>query len=358
MTQGSTDFCISQLSFLKREELISKTLNVISILKKDVIGKLIIKARISYSDSNNILTNLDSLRDAPRSSSAIPFENRSASNNRGSMTTYVNGCTNNIKNYQVVTSSFNPLGNSSSSFLSNNKNKPSFVKNSLRSGLAGNCQSPSKNFLTEKKSMTKGNNTSLNAKEQSNKMDDMDKSRIETLFDDDNIKNIEGVGNNVNNFINQFRSRYKEKFEENPEDKTKQGFQKIIDQLFDLQEIYYEDFGKACTLNSLLKSFLISYNENFREYFKKTNRLNEKFNNFELKRQFAEVINRQDNQRILDSIDIVKKELKIYKNIFKLKYDQDLVDKYKEEMRSDKCKKNINFLLICIYLFLYNSFTL
>jgi len=75
----------------------------------------------------------------------------------------------------------------------------------------------------------------------------LDKSRIETLFDDDKIGGIENVGKNLQEFITEFRARYKEKFEENTEDKTHEGFKKINNQLFELQEIYYEDYIKAST---------------------------------------------------------------------------------------------------------------
>ena len=80
ITQGSAEFIITQLSFVKREELVSKTLNVISLLKKEVMGKLLMKARISYTDTKGVeYTNI------PRSSSAIPLENKSAqAPNRGS----------------------------------------------------------------------------------------------------------------------------------------------------------------------------------------------------------------------------------------------------------------------------------
>jgi len=57
---------------------------------------------------------------------------------------------------------------------------------------------------------------------------------------------------------------------------------------------------------------------------------------FTVKTQFSDVLNRQENKRINDSVEIIKKEVKIYKNILKLKYDQDLLDKYKQEMRSEK----------------------
>jgi hypothetical protein len=210
------------------------------------------------------------------------------------------------------------------------KKNSTTTKNSIKNNIYSSPNS--KRYSTEKK------RASVIAR---NKLkDEVDNSRIETLFDDDKISGIENVGKNLQDFIVEFRSRYKEKFEENPEDKTQEGFQKIIDQMFDLQEIYYEDFEKATSLNSILKSYLLSYSENYRIFNKKTNRLNEILETLSVKKEFSDTLNRQDNQRINDCIDIHRKELKIYKNIFKVKYDQDLFEKYKKEMKSEKCKIN------------------
>ena len=142
----------------------------------------------------------------------------------------------------------------------------------------------------------------------------------------------------MENFICDFRLRYKEGFEENPEDTTIEGFQRIMNQLFELQEIYHENFEKGSFLNAILKSFFISYNENYRNLNKKNNRINEALEIMHLKKDFSENFNRNDNQRILQSIDLHLKEIKIYKNILKINYGQKLIDKYKEDLRTEKCK--------------------
>lgn len=313
-------------------------------MKKDVIGKLLIRARISYTDSTSYLTNISNIKDSQttRSSSALPLENRSAAT-RGSMTTYVNGSTSN-KQTPSYTSYFGSMGLTGSLSSFNTKKKNSAIGAAKNGSLKSNLYSSpnNKRFSTEKKkSATGANGFAKNVIIP----DELDKSRIETLFDDDKIGGIENVGKSLQEFIAEFRARYKEKFEENPEDKTEEGFQKIMDQLFELQEIYYEDYGKASSLNNILRSYLISYSENFRYSNKKSNRLNEMFETLGIKKEFSDTLNRQDNERIAESIDIHRKELKIYKNIFKLKYDQSLVEKYKEEMKSEKCKLKIISLI-------------
>jgi len=274
------------------------------------------------------------------------------------MTTFVNGTSSN-KNVPAYTSYFNAVGTNNGSLTNFNiammkknstgkngsfKNNNSYYNNISSSGYGyTNGGSPnSKRFSTEKKNKNMRNSYDIKNGYNNKVQDELDKSRIETLFDDDKANGIENVGKDLEEFITEFRSRYKEKFEENPEDKTQEGFQKIIEQLFDLQDVYYEDYKKASSLNNILKSYLISYSENFRYSNKKNNRLNEMFETLAVKREFSENLNRQDNQRINESIDIHKKELKTFKNIFKLKYDQNLVEKYKEEMRSEKCN-NIKY---------------
>lgn len=151
---------------------------------------------------------------------------------------------------------------------------------------------------------------------------------------------IDNIGKNINNFIQEFRARYKENFEENPEDKTKEGFTKVIYQLLELQNIYYQDYKKASSLNDILKSYFLSYSENFRYSNKKNNRLNEMFETLAIKEKFAFDLNRQENQQIKENINLNKKELIIYKDVLKVKYDQGLFEKYKDELNSKKCKSD------------------
>ncbi len=262
------------------------------------------------------------------------------------MTTWVNGVSTNKIN-SAYTTYYNALGSSNCSINNiikkNSSANKSYKNDNITSSSYGynSIGTPvSKKYFTEKKkstirtsnSMKNGYHTKLN-----NHEEEIDKSRIETLFDDDQINRIENVGNHIQEFISQFRARYKEKFEENPEDKTQEGFKKIIEVLFELQEIYYQDYKKASSLNNILKSYLISYSENFRNLNKKKNRLNEMFESLAIRVKFAEDINRKDNIRISEIIDIHKREIMVFKNIFKLNYDQNLIEKYKEEMKSEKC---------------------
>ena len=333
ITQGSAEFIITQLSFVKREEIVSKTLNVISLLKKEVMGKLLMKSRITYTDTKG-----GDGTAVPRSSSAIPLSAQQA--NRGSMQTMNNGQYNSSKrttlgSYITQFNSSNP--NQYQSQTSNKKGSTVGTKKSMNFG-SPNSKRFSAGEANRKASM-QVHAENVQVKE------DLDTSRIEDLFDDDKQADIANVGQELAVYIHEIKERYKGKFkeEENPEDRTEKGFRNIVDSLFELQAIYYGSFDKSVSLNSCLKSYLVSYSENYRMFNKKTNRLNELLDSFTVKTQFSDVLNRQENKRINDSIEIIKKEVKIYKNILNLKYDQELLEKYKEEMRSEKCKLLIYF---------------
>ena len=66
------------------------------------------------------------------------------------------------------------------------------------------------------------------------------------------------------------------------------------------------------------------------------NRLNELLESLSLKGEFFDIYYRDDNRSICEVIDIVKKEIHIYKNILNLKYDKDRENKYKELFNSNK----------------------
>lgn len=123
---GSSDFTIYSLNFIKRDEVITKTINFISQIKKEIIGKLFIRVRINYSERSSILNTISNIKEGKRSSSAITHENRGESI-RISMTTK-NASTNN-KQYANLTSYLSYLGcfGTNNSIMSNGKSKKNSV---------------------------------------------------------------------------------------------------------------------------------------------------------------------------------------------------------------------------------------
>jgi len=65
------------------------------------------------------------------------------------------------------------------------------------------------------------------------------------------------------------------------------------------------------------------------------------FETLAIKENFAFNLNRQDNKQINESINLNKKELIVYKDVLKVKCNQGLFEKYKDELNTKKCKSNV-----------------
>lgn len=377
---------------MKKVELVSKTLNVISLLKKEIAGKIQVRAKISYlevpNDNNNdfyIPRSSSAFQIGQRNSIDLNNNNKNIRKDRGSMITMKNGKSNNFN----MNSSISNINNNNSNVNTNNNtnNNINLTSNTINSrknsknNVKNNSKNNSKNLIkknsstssftnpyannnnnnnnNDKKSIPripqvkrvsslKRNSLKINkAQKIKDEGDDLDSSRIETLFDDDKLINIENVEKKLIDLINDFAERFKGKFEVNPEDYTMIGIEKLRDSMFELIETYYETFDKSVSLNCIMKSYLVSYSENYRVVNKKMNKLNELLETLSVKAEFSDKYYRDDNKRIMEVIDIVRKEIVIYKNIFDLKYSKKLEDKYKKEMICDtaKCKLIIFYLI-------------
>jgi hypothetical protein len=291
---------------------------------------------------------LEKINNLQRSSSAFDIrEKNSNSNNinnilgRGSMITMKNGSTNNFIKKNDVKQINNHL--SKNKFEdNNNKNNISNDLNELSRSLSN--YSFNKSRIQIIKQFSSSRNSLLKITKNQKIIEELDTSRIETLFDDDKLTSIENVGKKLMDLIIDFAERYKGKFELNPEDYTYNGLVKLKESLFYILETYYETFDKSISLNNILKSYLLSYSENFRTINKKINRLNELKETLSVKAEFSDNFYREDNKCINNIIDIIRKEILIYKQIFNLKYNKDNEDLYKKELNSNKC----NYLIIYV----------
>ncbi len=257
------------------------------------------------------------------------------------MITMKNGSTNNFIKKNDVKQINNHL--SKNKFEdNNNKNNISNDLNELSRSLSN--YSFNKSRIQIIKQFSSSRNSLLKITKNQKIIEELDTSRIETLFDDDKLTSIENVGKKLMDLIIDFAERYKGKFELNPEDYTYNGLVKLKESLFYILETYYETFDKSISLNNILKSYLLSYSENFRTINKKINRLNELKETLSVKAEFSDNFYREDNKCINNIIDIIRKEILIYKQIFNLKYNKDNEDLYKKELNSNKC----NYLIIYV----------
>ena len=333
VTQGLTEFVISQLSFLKREEKITKTLLVNDLLKKNNLGKLSLKINITYVEpqTNNQKISRDQLtKEYVRSSSATPIDSKKTSvSNYYSNSNATNGNGSGIKNIKHIINSVN------SNFSTN------FAK--YANGKSG---AHNKNYSTNVNGSNIVNKSQESIKVEEVEKEEVDNHPIDTLFNDDKLPEINNITDNIAKFIKAFKERFLLNCEESTikmDEVSKENCKNIIDKLFELESIYYEDYHKMNNFYQEFKKFLINYSENYRNLMKKTNRLNETFESLSLKNEFSNFINREENRRINESLNINRNEIRIYKNIFCLEYQASDVQKYRDNLEKKKCKYYIIF---------------
>ena len=169
---------------------------------------------------------------------------------------------------------------------------------------------------------------------------DFDNSSINSLFEENKLDDLDNFGNKIEKFVNEFSEKYlQENFISN--NLTKTFCRNIIEELFKLQEFYYEDFNRINELLEVVKNFLITYNEKYRGMLKKKNRLNENLESLNIKNEFYNFINREGNKIIKDSIDISRNEINVYRNIFGIRYQKVDILKYTEDLENFKSKLNL-----------------
>lgn len=119
----------------------------------------------------------------------------------------------------------------------------------------------------------------------------------------------------------------------------------MIQELFNLQTNYYISFNDSIALNHKLREHLIKYAAKFRLINKKNNKLKERIESNNLKSNLTTIVNREENDRIKDIININKQELTTYKDIFRINYSEDQLNKFKEEVSIRNEEKDKQSLL-------------
>ena len=109
----------------------------------------------------------------------------------------------------------------------------------------------------------------------------------------------------------------------------------LIQKLFNLQETYYKQFNESIKLNKNLKELLLKYNEKYRIINKKAHRLNEKSESINIRTNLATFVNREEGQRVNYALQNNKNnEMAIFKNIFKLNYNESDIFRFASEKES------------------------
>ena len=295
---------ITQLSFIKKQENIMKNILLNDIIKKSNIGKITLKVDIIYKDNISDQKNTSDylIKEYIRSSSATPISKTSPTK------CYFN-------NPKQISSGRKEVKNSN---------------NLISSKIPNNSITKNVYISIDKITQEAEKKTKKNEK-------DLDSSMINSIFEENNLENIEKLGERINKFIKDFSKKY---FDENTEKIVEfklDDCQDIVEKLFELQELYYEDFNNSNILCQNLKSFLFTYNEYFRMYLKKNNRLNEALESIKIKEEFSHKIYKEEKTRINECLKININEIEIFKKIFKIDYDNSDFLKYKHDVDNKKC---------------------
>jgi hypothetical protein len=295
---GVTDLVISQLILAKRQESMSKMTNIImpETIRKTLFNsytnttlKLNIKAKMSYSDIQ--------LRSSSVKSGLSFGEDREG---RSSSLNAVRG---------------------------------SVLKNASASPLKKYFNSPKK--LSERLEVT---NEIIPIQV------DASTSFIDPVLNDEN----EGFAH-MQELITDFNKNSEEfEVDEDNIDRSKEKAKELIRSLFTIQEAYSNQFNNQVYQHKQMKSLLINYNEKYRTIVKKTNKLKETLETFDMKNNLCNNVHREENNNIREKILATSKELNLFNSLFRIKYSAEDVYKYTEMKNSEDLKKE-KCLLLDVY---------
>lgn len=334
---------------IKREENFSKQISIsmIDLVKKSLLGKdwnktlqVIVKAKIEYKEDPY---------GNPSSNSALANYN---SNGNSSTTGHRSSSAKPVTGNGNLSSLSNPLAYSvdySGGKNSITNTSPSKQRNNSLSNSAGKKNSVKNNFNGARGSI-------YTIKDKNQKPDvydefgDLEKSFIDSIFNDDHLPEFEQIDKTLSEFITEFNLE-KNSILENSDndssvlyDKTKN----LIPKLFELQKIYYSQFNKANSTNKRLKELLIKYNEKYRIIVKKTNRLREALESNNIKSELTAFINREENKRVVQTIKNNKVEVDTFKKLFKIEHTSQELQKFKQNQDDNQGEKDKGVLLSII----------
>lgn len=156
---------------------------------------------------------------------------------------------------------------------------------------------------------------------------------IDPIFDDEHEEDFQNEDKALNDFIDKINEKFASDVIQNETDEEvlRERAKEAVFSLFEAQRIYYTAFYKTQSLNRFLRELLVKYNQKYRCIYKKYNRLREQFESTSMKKNLH-ALNSDENKRILRAIEQSFNELEVYKGLFKLVYDQEEVQIFKEEL--------------------------
>jgi hypothetical protein len=347
---GISEVVLPQMLLIKREENFSKQISIsmIDLMKKSLLGKdwnktlqIVVKAKIEYREDPY---------GNPGSSSALANYNSngnsSTTGHRSSSAKPVNGNLSSLSNPLAYSLDYSAGKNS----ITNNSNtSPSKQRNNSLSNSAGKKNSVKNNF-----NGPRGSIYTIKDKNQKpevyDEFGDLEKSFIDSIFNDDHLPDFEQIDKTLSEFIQEFNLEKNLILENSDTDATLlyEKTKNLIPKLFELQKLYYSQFNKANSTNKRLKELLIKYNEKYRIIVKKTNRLREALESNNIKSELTSFINREENKRVVQTISTNKFEVDTFKKLFKIEHTNQELQKFKQNQDVNQGEKDKGVLLSII----------
>jgi hypothetical protein len=170
---------------------------------------------------------------------------------------------------------------------------------------------------------------------------DVSKSFIDPLFDTENDGSAY-----LQELISDFNKNTEEfEVDEDNIDESREKAKDLIKGLFGIQEAYSSQFIGQVQLNRELKSLLVNYNEKYRTIVKKSNKLKETLETYDMKNHLCTNVNRDLNSKIQEKIDVTNKELNLFKSLFRISHNEEDVYRYTQMKKSEDLPKEKNLLL-------------
>jgi hypothetical protein len=105
----------------------------------------------------------------------------------------------------------------------------------------------------------------------------------------------------------------------------------LIEELFKIQDIYYDVYTESLKNNKKLKDLLLIYNTKYRLQNRKNHHLLESQETHNIKNIMSNTINREEKSRLTDVIYSIKNEINMLKKMLKVELGHEELQEFKEK---------------------------
>ncbi len=108
-----------------------------------------------------------------------------------------------------------------------------------------------------------------------------------------------------------------------------------------MQDTYHSNYNDLLSKNSVLKDLFVKYNEKLRHFDKKNHKLKQNLESVHVKSGIT-YCHREENEEFKDIMRVTKKEIEEERNVMKIKYNENDLEKLERENQNRMSKFNSN----------------